>query len=406
MEKLTESELLNFAIENGMIDFNTIQKQIEMNERKKYLEMHKNEIWQGKDNGYYTYLPDETQKKGRKLVRKSTIKKLEDAIVEFYKTDNEAPTINKIFNQWINEKLEFGEICKATYDKYEGEFKRFFIGSILDKKSIRYITEDVLEMFIRKTIVDFNLTVKGYSGLRTLILGIFKYAKRKKLTTLSISTFFKDLDLSKKAFRRNCKAKESQVFSEDEIPIIIEWLKNHPSIENYGIILCFQTGIRVGELSGLKYSDITGKVLHVQRQEIRYRDESTNKITHKIADYTKTEAGDRSVILTDNALNTIRQIRKLNPFGEYLMQDGNRKFWKNTFNDRIYKACDKCGLPRRSMHKIRKTYGTTLIDANVDDSLIMSQMGHSDISTTRKYYYYSNKNSLHNQEQIEKAISF
>ena len=88
------------------------------------------------------------------------------------------------------------------------------------------------------------------------------------------------------------------------------------------------------------------------------------------------------------------------------MQKGNKRFWTNTFNDRLYKACDKCGLPRRSMHKIRKTYGTTLIDANVDDSLIMEQMGHSDIATTRKYYYYSNKNSQNNQNQIEKAISF
>ena len=406
MEHLTDKELLNFAFENGMIDFNTIQKQFEMNERKKYLEMHKHETWQGKDNGYYTYLPDETQKKGRKLVRKSTQEKLEDAIIEFYKAEEDVPTINKVFKQWASEKLEFGEICKGTYDRYENDFKKYFVGSILDQKSIRYITEDYLEMFVRKSIAEHNLTVKAYSNLRTLIIGIFKYAKRKKLTNLSISTFFKDLDLSRKAFKRNCKSKESQVFSEDEIPIILDWLRKNPSVENYGIILCFQSGIRVGELAGLKFSDVTGKVLHVQRQEIKYKDEETKKCTHKIVDYTKTDAGDRRIILTDNAIQTIKAIRKLNPFGEYMMQNGGRRFWTNTFNDRLYKACDKCGLQRRSMHKIRKTYGTTLIDANVDDSLIMSQMGHSDISTTRKYYYYSNKNLKHNEEQIEQAIAF
>ena len=406
MEHLTDREILSFALENGMVDLHTIQKQIEMNERKKYLEMHNNDIWQGKDNGFYTYLPDERYEKGRKLVRKSTKEKLEDAIVKFYKSEEDTPTINRVFKQWANEKLEFGEVCKATYDRYELDFKKYLVGSALDNKSIRYITEDTLEMFIRKSIAEQNLTVKAYSNLRTLIIGIFKYAKRKKLTNLSISTFFKDLDLSRKAFKRNSKTKESQVFSEDEIPIILDYLRNNPSIENYGIILCFQSGIRVGELSGLKYSDLVGKVLHIQRQEIRYRDFETNKCTHKIADYTKTEAGDRYIILTDSAVETIKAIRKLNPFGEYMMQDEKRKFWKNTFNDRLYKACDKCGLPRRSMHKIRKTYGTTLIDANVDDSLIMAQMGHSDIATTRKYYYYSNKNSLHNSEQIEKAISF
>lgn len=38
------------------------------------------------------------------------------------------------------------------------------------------------------------------------------------------------------------------------------------------------------------------------------------------------------------------------------------------------------------MHKIRKTYGTTLIDNNVDDALVAEMMGHKDISTTKKYY--------------------
>lgn len=41
MENLNENQLLKYAIENGIIDIDTIQRQIVMNERKKYLEMHK-----------------------------------------------------------------------------------------------------------------------------------------------------------------------------------------------------------------------------------------------------------------------------------------------------------------------------------------------------------------------------
>ena len=89
-----------------------------------------------------------------------------------------------------------------------------------------------------------------------------------------------------------------------------------------------------------------------------------------------------------------------------MMMVGKRKIYTNTFNDRLYKACDACGIPRRSMHKIRKTYGTILLDSNLEDSLVMEQMGHSDIATTLKYYYYSNKNENHKAEQIAKAIPF
>ena len=37
---MTNDELLKYALENGIIDTNHIQEQIEMNERKKYLETH------------------------------------------------------------------------------------------------------------------------------------------------------------------------------------------------------------------------------------------------------------------------------------------------------------------------------------------------------------------------------
>ena len=58
--ELSKAELLNYAVENGIVDINTITKQIEMNERKKYLEMLNYDIWQGeKDNKWYTYLPDD-----------------------------------------------------------------------------------------------------------------------------------------------------------------------------------------------------------------------------------------------------------------------------------------------------------------------------------------------------------
>ena len=53
---------------------------------------------------------------------------------------------------------------------------------------------------------------------------------------------------------------------------------------------------------------------------------------------------------------------------------------------------------------IRSTYGTTLLDEHVDESLIMEQ-GHSDIVTTRAFYYYSYKAQKTKEAQIEKAIS-
>ena len=57
------------------------------------------------------------------------------------------------------------------------------------------------------------------------------------------------------------------------------------------------------------------------------------------------------------------------------------------------------------MHKIRKTYGTTLLDADVDESTVAEQMGHKDIATTKRFYYRSNKSDNTKFEQISKALS-
>ena len=43
--QLSDSDLLKFAVENGIIDMKAVQEQINMNERKKYLDGHKFRKW-------------------------------------------------------------------------------------------------------------------------------------------------------------------------------------------------------------------------------------------------------------------------------------------------------------------------------------------------------------------------
>ena len=53
-----------------------------------------------------------------------------------------------------------------------------------------------------------------------------------------------------------------------------------------------------------------------------------------------------------------------------------------------------------------RAYGTTLINNDYDDRVAMEQAGHADITTTRKFYYYSNKSNEAKMERIKKAILF
>ena len=394
----TTSEYLQAALDSGMIDITILQAKIEMAERQKYLSQHNQRIWQGSGGYWFTYLPHDGK---RGLIKKKNRIDLDDAIVHYYKQAENDPTVEEIYEMWIREKLQIGEIKKGTFDRYENEFKAHF--NDIAGKRIKKIDADELEMFIRSAIVQNEMSMKAYSGFRTILLGIFKYAKRKKLTDISISQFFNDLQLSRTIFAHKKQDKRMQVFADDEIQKLKTWIYENKNVGRLGVLFACQTGLRTAELAALKYSDIDDQKIHVQRQEIRYKDDDGRTI-HEIVQYTKTESGDRYIILTDSAKNTLREIRKLNNYDYLMTKPDGVKLKCDAFDRLLYTACKKSGIERRSMHKLRKTFGTMLIDAGTKDSVVMELMGHSDIMTTRKYYYYPRENDVSIKNQIEKAV--
>ena len=405
MDAISEKEILNYALSNGIIDITHIQQQIEMNEREKYLKMHENKVWQASDGKWKTHLPDDMACDGRRMIKAKDRKALDDKIIKYYKALENEPYIDMVFNEWNNQRLSYGEIEKQTYDRYQTDFKRFFNDSKIIKTKFRYIDEDMLEDFIKSTIRDKKLTAKAWGNLRILIRGIFKYAKKKGYTQISITEFLGDLDLSNRAFEKRYFADEEQVFTDKEIDMIVDYINNEQiSILNLGIILAFQVGLRRGELSTLKYSDIKDGLLRIRRTEIKFKDENGHT-THDVRDATKTEAGMRDVILTDYALKTIKQIRTLNPFGDYMFMKNGARCKGKAFTDKLKRICHNLGIPERSLHKVRKTYATKLLNAGVNEKLIAKQLGHRSISTTKGYYYFNNQDIDDAKKIISNAIS-
>lgn len=401
---LSQADALKYAIENGIIDITYVQEKVNMQKREDILKEHPYKIWEGKNGKWYTYVSDGN--KGRILKKRSSKNDIEDFIINSFNANEFIPTIQTTFDEWTNEKIEFDEMCLGTYDRYLADFNKFFKSSKLYEIFMEDITEKDIEYFIKKTISTFHLTAKCFSNIRTVLNGIFKFGKKKGYTKISITGFFGDLDLSNKIFAKTVKKDEEQVFSEDEIPLIIKDLKSRPTIENLGIVLAFQTGVRVGELAALKPSDRKENVIHIQRTEIRYRDPVTKRHIFDIKDFPKSDAGDRYLIITQSAIRTFEAIQKLNPSGEYLFEKKGKRILASALNKRIIRACERLNICKRSSHKIRKTYGTTLINSNVDESFVIEQMGHSDIKTTKEYYYFSNRNKQKKVKQIDKAISF
>ena len=401
MTNFEDSKVLKYISDNHIIDYSEVVKGIELMERKALLEKHNYAIWQNDRGEWFTYLPD--IKKGRVQRQRRTREEIEDLIVEFYRVKI---YIADVFKQWSVMKLEYGEIQKQTYDRYCTDFERFFKeDKPICRKQIRYITEEDLEHFVRMSIREHSLTAKGFSNLRTLIVGMFKYAKKRNMTTISISRFFGDLELPRTVFAKRYKPRENEVFIEDEIPVITDYLKNNVDIWNMGLLLQFQTGMRIGELCVLERSDIRPRSILVNKTEVKYKDDE-GKWKVKVKQFAKTEAGNREIVIPKTAFWTLEMINQLNPNGEYLFMNNGKRIRENTFNKRLDTVCKRLGLNHRTTHKIRKTYGTTLLDSGVPDAMVAEQMGHSDIATTRRLYYLSNKTTATKIKELDRAIGF
>lgn len=395
-------EELNFALENGMIDIDTIRKHKEMNERKEYLKMHNSKIWQSTDGNWYTFVPDLTKNNGKRLVKRKTKESLEDLLVGFYKEYKEPQTLEKTYKEWVDKKLKFEEISKQTADRYDADFDKFF--SEVKEKEIRNINIDFLDDFILNSIKKHSLRPKAWSNLRTIIRGIFLFAKKKGYTDICISTYLSELELSRKIFNHEKKSDENSIYSQKEVEKILKFISNSNSLNDIAILFAIYTGMRVGEIVALKWEDISEESIHVNRTQIRYKDEN-GIIVHEIRDFPKTEAGIRDIVIVPELRAIIKRLRTINTFTQYLFEKKGECIHKHSVCTRLYNLCDKFDFPRKGMHGLRKYYATKLINAGVEEIIIISQMGHTNFKTTKNYYYKNNHDKAYIANRIEKAIS-
>jgi len=191
-------------------------------------------------------------------------------------------------------------------------------------------------------------------------------------------------------------------------------LKNNPSnTAPLAVLLDFELGTRKGEILAISRSDISGSKIHIHRQLVEEFDTSNlNSIKSKgfhVVDYTKSEDGDRWLPLTAEAKRIISRIEKINEeFGysykDFLFVKDGSCLSPDAVDAQIKRGCEYIGIPVKTMHKIRKTYASTLLHNGVNLSIVKDMLGHADESTTLKHYIYNIEDSQETDNKVLKAL--
>ena len=393
----------DFSLDRLLTEDMTLLVKELMNARKKKecLEKHKYKIYQGKDGRWFTRFPVKTGGSSQRAFRSK--EEAEDAVSSFYLLIEETPTVSEVFNKAVADRLEEGSISPPTKRRLEYDFIKYCSG-VSDRKISEIGTEDVEEL-LREAKIKHDLDSKGYGHVLGVVRLIFKYARRKKLSNLLIEDVIGGMDWGKNAFRKEERDDSFEVFTDEEVTKLADYFKMNPNGKHLGLLLLFATGLRIGELAALRWEDVGDSDIFVRRTETCYTN-SEGLYVSEVINLPKTLAGKRLVPIPTQALWIIRALHNLNPDGEWVFMVNGSRTRTVYFRKAMSKACDAVGIPRRSPHKIRKTYASILLDNNLSVKVVTENMGHTDISTTNERYARRRKTSIERQKLMSEILEF
>jgi integrase len=177
-----------------------------------------------------------------------------------------------------------------------------------------------------------------------------------------------------------------------------------------GFILALLTGMRQGEILGLRWKDID-----MESQIIYIRQTLTQDA--KIKNGAKNQSSIRSIHVSDKLVRELELHKTMiqhersvsNVYGDrdlvVCTQKGSPIIPRN-FRKEFYKLIDKLQLPKIRFHDLRHTHATLLIQQNVNVKLISERLGHANIGTKLDTYSHvlpSMQRSV--TEELEKIIN-
>lgn len=245
--------------------------------------------------------------------------KIEDAILLFYqKEENTQMSFHEFYLKWLLE-YKILKVSNGTLDRIQCSYERFYKDTKLDITAVKDIDILMVDTFIHKTIKDNNLNRKQYNNRVIILRQVLEYAVLMNYIDCSPMKQFK---LASNIIRKDIKKKnESQVYmvvEKKQLECIIrkDYRTDNKNTIPLAVLFDFQTGVRLGELVTLKWSNINGDYISIQRTEIRYReirsDGTKGKYVIEIKDRPKSDAGNREVYLTPKAKEILKQEKKAN----------------------------------------------------------------------------------------------
>lgn len=321
--------------------------------------------------------------------------------------NNRNSSLGAVAKFYTYEVLLSSGLAAGTIELYERQYREVLSVSVLATRPIKDISSSDLQHFFNE-LADGRLDGKQIQVYQSTIRNMGKYMRRlykylalegycgnlmanvtiPKLQTKSAAGAIIEEDLDEDE-----DLKDIQVFTEEEIQKIV----GTPNRKSFLFQLALGTGLRIGEILALKYSDFSDGSVRVNKQlnfHYKIQRDGTRAYVGTIK-RPKSKSSIRKVPLPDNlqrALqrHTIEHKKEMLACGyrtEYVFTtDTGMLIDKGNFRRAWIRHLRRAGVEYKKFHACRSTYCTMLCKRGVPLEAASRLMGHSDINITAEFY--------------------
>lgn len=279
--------------------------------------------------------------------------------------------LESVSDEWLNENCL--SMKKSTMQKYTFIINSHIKTSLLSKISIISIKTKNITEFSRQ-LLNEGLSAKTVNDILLVLNQILKYCNEKY-----------DVPNIKIQYVKETK-KEMRVLTCLEQNILEIHLKENFDVYSLAIFISLYTGLRIGELCALKWSDIQNQTISVNKTMIRLKDD-VGKSSVMIST-PKTENSNRTIPIPEFLNEIIEQYRKSDD--QYVISTNKLNFVEPRLMQlKFKKITNICNLENVTFHTLRHTFATRCIECGFDLKTLSEILGHSDVKTTLNKYVHS-----------------